>query len=148
MEIHSDFKELLGLLNSHGVDYIIVGGYALAFHGAPRYTGDLDIFVRPDPDNAQRIMAALEAFGFGEVGLSGDDFVKPDQVIQLGVAPVRVDLITGLTGVSWEEAFSRRIIADYDEVRVPLIGRDQLIANKQALGRNKDLADIEAMKQK
>jgi hypothetical protein len=105
MEIQPDFKDLLELFNSHKVEYIIVGGYALAFHGAPRYTGDIDIFVNPDAKNAACIMLALEEFGFGSVGLSTTDFTKSGQIIQLGVPPVRIDIITSIAGVSWDETF-------------------------------------------
>ena len=100
MEIERDFKELLELLNSHRVEYLLVGAYALAFHGAPRFTGDLDVFVKPDSANSRRLIAALTDFGFGSVGLSADEFERPDQVVQLGVPPVRIDLITGISGVS------------------------------------------------
>ncbi|MCB0293857.1 MAG: hypothetical protein KDG51_01140, partial [Calditrichaeota bacterium] len=106
MKIHPDFKELFELFNAFKVEYIIVGGYAMAFHGAPRFTGDIDILVKPTPKNSQKIMAALEAFGFGSVGLVEADFQKPDQVIQLGVPPVRIDLITSISGVKTEEAFA------------------------------------------
>ena len=105
METQPDFRELLALFNARHVEYLIVGGYALAFHGAPRFTGDLDIFVKPDAVNAQRILHALEAFGFASVGLTRSDFERLDQVVQLGVPPVRIDLITSITGVSWDEAW-------------------------------------------
>ena len=98
MEIQQDFRDLLELFNSNKVDYIIVGGYALAFHGAPRYTGDIDIYVKPDVRNAEQIMSALDDFGFGSVGLDAVDFVKPGQIIQLGVPPVRIDIITSIGG--------------------------------------------------
>ena len=104
MEIQPDFRDLFELLNEHKVEYLIVGGYALAFHGAPRYTGDIDIFVRPHPENAQRILHALAAFGFQFPNLNVDDFQNLNKVVQLGVPPIRVDLIPSLTGVSWEEA--------------------------------------------
>lgn len=145
MEIQQDFKELLELFNSHEVDYMIVGGYALAFHGAPRYTGDIDIFVKAGKENAVQIMAALTAFGFGAVGLSAADFEKPGQVVQLGVPPVRIDIITSLTGVTWEEAESGRSPGKYGDVPVFYIGRNQFISNKRAVGRKKDLADLEAL---
>ena len=106
MEIQQDFRDLLELFNSNKVEYIIVGGYALAFHGAPRYTGDIDIYVKPEAGNAEQIMSALEEFGFGSVGLSAADFEKPGLVIQLWVPPVRIDIITSIGGVSWEEAFA------------------------------------------
>jgi hypothetical protein len=106
MEPQADFKDLLALFNKHKVEYLIVGAYALAFHGAPRFTGDMDIFVKPCSENAKKILRVLDAFGFGSLGLTAADFEKPNRVIQLGVPPVRVDLITSLTGVSWEGAFS------------------------------------------
>src|SRR4030043_819749 len=143
MEVQKDFKELLELLNKHNVEYMIVGGYALAFHGAPRYTGDLDIFIRPDSMNAQRIMRALKDFGFESVGLTEEDFKKPDNVIQLGVPPVRVDIVTSLTGIPWESALEQRVQGRYGDVQVHYIGREQFILNKRSMGRKKDLADIE-----
>jgi predicted nucleotidyltransferase len=145
MEVQKDFRELLELFNKHNVEYMIVGGYALAFHGAPRYTGDLDIFIRPDSLNAQRIMRALEDFGFESVGLTAADFERQDNVIQLGVPPVRVDIVTSLTGISWESAFEKRVQARYGDVQVHYIGREQFILNKRSIGRKKDLADIEAL---
>jgi hypothetical protein len=145
MEIQSDFKELLASLNAHQVEYVIVGGYALAFHGAPRYTGDLDLLVRPEPANARRLLAALDEFGFGSLDLAASDFTSPETVLQLGFAPVRIDFITSLTGVSWEEAYQHRLPGRYGGVEVWYLGREQLIANKRALGRGKDLADLEAL---
>jgi hypothetical protein len=145
MEVQPDYRDLLALLNEHKVDYMIVGAYALAFHGAPRYTGDIDIFINSDAVNAQRIMAALDKFGFASVGLKAEDFEGLDKVIQLGVPPVRVDIITSITGVSWEEAFSGRVEGKYGDIPVHYIGREQLVSNKRALGRKKDLADLEAL---
>jgi hypothetical protein len=145
MEVQPDYRELLALLNEHGVEYMIVGGYALAYHGAPRYTADLDVFVKPDPENSRRIIEALNAFGFEAAGLTPEDFRAPEKVVQLGVPPVRVDILTSLTGVSWEEAFSGRTEATYGDVPVYFIGRAHLVANKRALGRKRDFADIEAL---
>jgi len=145
MEMQPDFRELLALFNAHYVEYMIVGGYALAFHGAPRFTGDLDVLVKPDPENAQRILTALETFGFASVGLTPGDFSHPDQVVQLGVPPVRIDLLTSLTGTSWDEAFAGRTAGSYGDVPVYYIGREQFIANKRAIGRQKDLADLEML---
>ena len=96
MEVQQDFRDLLALFNAHNVDYIIVGAHALAYHGAPRYTGDMDILVRPDPENAERILKALEGLGFGSAGLKAEDFTIPDEVNQLGVAPVRIDIVTSI----------------------------------------------------
>lgn len=145
MEVQSDFKELLALFNAHKVDYIIVGGYALAFHGAPRFTGDIDILVKPEPENAKRILAALDEFGFKSIDLATADFEKADKVVQLGVPPVRVDIITSLTGVSWEKAYAGRVSGTYGGMPVSYIGRQQFAANKKAVGRKKDLADLEAL---
>lgn len=145
MEVQKDFKELLSLFNAHNVDYLIVGAYALAFHGSPRYTGDMDILVRPDPSNAQRILRALDAFGFGSLGLSAGDFDSPGKIVQLGVVPVRIDIITSITGLSWEEAAAGREKGSYGDVIAHYIGKHAIIRNKRALGRKKDLADLEAL---
>ncbi|UCD51608.1 MAG: hypothetical protein JSW27_03055 [Phycisphaerales bacterium] len=145
MEIPNDFKELLELFNSHKVEYLIVGGYALAFHGAPRVTGDIDLFIRSTRENAERILAALNEFGFGSLHLSIEELTKPGMVIQLGVPPVRIDLITRVTGVSWEKADAAKVPGRYGDTPVHFIGRDDLITNKKAIGRLKDAADIEAL---
>ena len=145
MEVQQDFKDLLALFNAHKVDYIIVGAHALAFHGAPRYTGDMDIFVRSDLENAQRILSALDEFGFGSLGLTAEDFTSPDKVVQLGVPPVRVDIVTSITGVSWEDAAANRVAGTYGDLEVYYLGKKQFILNKRALGRKKDLADLEAI---
>jgi len=144
MEVQPDFRELLALLNSHAVNYIVVGGYALAFHGAPRFTAALDVLVKADAENSGRIIQALGEFGFEPAGLTPKDFQQPERVVQLGVSPVRVDILTSLTGVSWEDAFSGRVDGEYGDVPVHFIGREQLIANKRALARKRDLADLEA----
>ena len=145
MEIQEDFRELVALFNAHDVAYLIVGGYALAFHGAPRYTGDMDIFVRPDPKNAQHVLDALAEFGAGGLGFTIADFANPDRVAQLGVPPVRVDIMTSISGVSWEDAFAGRVAGTYGDVPANYIGREQFILNKRAVGRKKDLADLEAL---
>jgi hypothetical protein len=145
MEVQQDFRDLLALFNAHEVDYIIIGAHALAYHGAPRYTGDMDILVRPDSENAQRILCALDEFGFGSFGLTIKDFVNPHKVVQLGVAPVRVDIVTSISGVSWKEAADGRVQGTYGDVTVHYIGREEFIRNKRAVGRKKDQADLEAL---
>ncbi|HWQ69590.1 MAG TPA: hypothetical protein VN494_06520 [Patescibacteria group bacterium] len=145
METQPDFKELLELFNAHSVNYLIVGAYALAFHGAPRYTGDLDIFVQPTVGNAASVMAALRDFGFGNVGITESDFTMPDIVVQLGYPPVRVDLMTTITGVTWETVDRGAVVGEYGNVPVRYIGKDEYKINKRQLGRKKDLADIEAL---
>jgi hypothetical protein len=145
MEIQPDFKDVLVLFNDHRVDYVIVGAHALAHHGAARMTGDLDILVRPDPENAQRVLAALDEFGFGSLGLRIEDFSQPDNVVQLGVAPDRIDIVTSLTGVSWAQIAKGRVTGTYGDVEVSYIGREEFVLNKRAVGRKKDLADLEAI---
>lgn len=145
MEIQQDFKELLELFNGHSVEYVIVGAYALAYHGSPRFTGDIDIFVRPSHDNAAKVISALDHFGFGSLNLTIDDFQKPDSFVQLGVPPVRIDIITSLTGLTWEEADKGKQRGLYGKLPVFFLGREQYIVNKRATGRKKDLADLEAL---
>ena len=145
MEIQRDFKELLELFNAHKVEYLVVGGYALAFHAAPRFTGDIDLLVKPDGENAKRILAALAEFGFASLDLSEADFTVSRRVVQLGMPLVRIDIITSLTGVSWEKACAGRVAGNYGDTAVYFIGREDLIANKKALGRKRDLADLEAL---
>ena len=145
METQEDFKELCALFNAHDVAYLIVGGYALAHHGSPRYTGDMDILIRPDVENARRILAAVAEFGFASLGLQIEDFSTEGRVAQFGVPPVRVDILTSITGVSWEEAFSSKESGTYGGIPVHYIGREHFIRNKRAIGRRKDLADIEAL---
>ena len=145
MDIPADFKDLLASFNAHAVEFVIVGGYALAVHGAPRFTGDLDILVHPEEGNARRVVAALEAFGFSGAGLTAGDFQEAEKIVQLGVPPVRVDILTSLTGVSWEQVFEGSLPGDFGGVPVRFIGRDAFVANKRATGRRRDLADLEAL---
>jgi hypothetical protein len=145
MEVQKDFKEFLALLNVHEVEFMIVGGYALAYHGVPRYTGDIDVFVKPDHKNAHRMIKVLEEFGFSSLDLSIEDFLNKDNVIQLGLPPVRIDIITSISGVSWEQADTTKESGLYGDVPVYYIGKNQYVANKKAIGRAKDIADIEAL---
>ena len=143
--LSSDLREFIHLLNTKSVKYVIVGAWALAFHGRPRYTGDLDVFVAPDPDNADRLMDVIEAFGFGRAGIVRDDFVKADHVIQLGRAPNRVDILTGISGVSFNEAWTSREQGNIADVAASFISRDLLIKNKRAANRDKDRADVKLL---
>ena len=145
MDVQQDFKELLALFNALHVKYIIVGGYALAFHGAPRMTGDIDIFVEPSDDNALKVLEALKKFGFGNIGLKIEDFSQRDNVIQLGRPPVRIDILTSLTGVSWEKAYATKKKGKYGGLFVFFISRELLLKNKRSVGRKKDQADLEAL---
>ena len=147
MEVHQDFKDLLELFNKNEVEYLIVGSYALAFHGAPRFTGDIDILVRPTELNAEKVLRALGEFGFGSLALGIKDFTKTGSIVQLGVPPVRVDLLTSISAVSWEEADQSKEPGSFGPVPVHYIGKAAFIKNKAASGRKKDLADIEALEQ-
>ena len=145
MALSKDWREFLGLLNSRGVDYVVVGAQSLAFHGRPRHTGDLDILIRPTPENARLLLALLNEFGFEQSGFKETDFLQPDQISQLGGVPSRIDLLTTISGVSTNEAFASKISATLDGIPVFVLGRDALIRNKRAVGRPQDLADIAAL---
>jgi hypothetical protein len=142
MEICPDFKELLALLNAHEVEYVIVGAHALGYFGVPRYTNDLDILVKPSVTNGQRIVAALAAFGVRSLGFTAEDFAEEDSIVQLGVPPVRIDLITSVTGVTWEEIYEGKEAGKFGGIAVFYIGKKEFVQNKRATGRPKDLGDI------
>jgi hypothetical protein len=145
MPLSNDLREFLKLLNSRGVDYVIVGAHSLAFHGRPRYTGDLDVLIRSTPGNAAKLVDLLNEFGFTDSDFKASDFTEPDQVIQLGRAPNRIDLLTSISGVSSDEAFATRVSAELDSIPVFVLDKDALIRNKRAVGRPQDLADIDMM---
>lgn len=145
MHLDRDFRGLLECLAVREVRYLVVGGYAVAAHGHPRYTGDLDVWVWTDPGNAAQLLDALEDLGFGSLGLAVDDFSSPGRVVQLGYPPVRVDLLTSVDGVDFLECHERRLDLDVDGVAVPFIGLDDLRRNKAASGRPQDLADLAAL---
>ena len=145
MPLPTDWRAFITSLNSSGVEYLIVGAVALAHHGFPRYTGDLDILIHNTRENAQRLEVAVRDFGISELGLKESDFVESYRVIQLGVAPNRIDLLTSLTGVSFEEAWAERAEAELEGMPVYFIGREALIQNKKATRRPQDLADLEAL---
>jgi hypothetical protein len=138
-------REFVELLNSAGVEYLIVGAHALAYHGHPRLTGDLDLLLRASDSNAEKMMGVLRDFGFGEMAISQQDFLAADRVIQLGMAPNRIDLLTSLTGVDFEQAWQARVTASLDGLQAYILSREHLIANKRALGRKRDLADLECL---
>lgn len=142
MQLDPDFKEFVESFIANDVRFLIVGGYAVAAHGLPRYTGDLDAWIWVSPENAERVLHSLEAFGFSGLGLTEDDFVKPDSVIQLGDPPYRIDILTSIEGVEFVDAWSHRVIVAIDNLEVPFISRDDLLANKRAAGRPQDIADV------
>lgn len=143
MNLGRDFKEFVECCERHEVRYLIIGGYAVGFHGHVRYTKDLDIWIEATEANAQRVLRALDEFGFSSVGLTTADFLVPGSVIQLGYPPNRLDLLTQPDGVTFVECWNARESVDLDGLTVNLIGFDDLIANKRASGRQRDLADIE-----
>lgn len=143
--LNQDFKEFIKSLNDNQVRYLVVGGYAVALHGQPRYTKDLDIWVEINGDNASHIIQALEAFGFGSIGLSAEDFLSPDTIIQLGYPPNRIDILTSLSGIEFDACYSNRVIVLLDEVSANFIDLENLIKNKRASGRAQDIADVEAL---
>ena len=145
MPLQKDLREFIESLNSRHVEYLIVGAFALAFHGIPRFTGDIDILVRRSPENAARIEEVLVQFSFASLGLSAADFIEADQIIQLGHPPNRIDLLTSITGVEFEDAWDGRVAGSLHGVPVSFISRQCLIQNKRATGRTRDIADLEAL---
>lgn len=145
MKLHKDSREFIALLNSHKVDYVVVGAFALAFHGRPRNTGDLDILIRCSLGNAEKIESALDAFGFGQAGIAAADFAVANRIVQLGRPPHRIDLITSLTGVGFAEIWDSRVESDLDGLPVSFIGLDSFVKNKKATDRTQDRADLEAL---
>jgi hypothetical protein len=143
--LNQDFKEFIQLLNEYEVRYLVIGGYAVALHGHPRYTKDLDIWVDMELNNAKRLIDALAAFGFASVGLTQEDFIVPDRVIQLGYPPNRIDLVTTPDGVNFESCYQSRIEVEIQEIQVNFIDLDNLKINKKASGRLQDLADLERL---
>ena len=143
---HRDFKEFIELLNNHKVEYLLVGGYALGIHGYPRYTGDMDIWVKPTPENAARVLGVLDEFGFGELDLGEADFVKPGNVIQLGYPPLRIDLLTQPDGVDFSDSYTNRMDLEYESLIIHVISLEDFKANKAASARPKDLEDLRNMK--
>ena len=141
----SDFEEFIELLNANNVEYLIVGAYAMAYYGVPRYTKDLDLYIRPTAENAAKIMQSLEQFGMGNVGLQATDFCQEERVIQLGVAPIRIDLVTSIPGVIWETAWANKSSVHYGDIPTFVIGRKEFVASKRACGREQDIADLKAM---
>ena len=142
--LNRDFKEFAECLHAEGVEYLVVGGYALAAHGHPRYTGDIDFWLRPDLTNVERALCALERFGFASLGLKVADF-SPESVVQLGQPPRRIDLLTTIDGVAFNDAWARREAVRVDGLVLLIIGLDDFKTNKRATGRLKDLADLEAL---
>jgi predicted nucleotidyltransferase len=141
--LNQDFREFIQSLNDNQVRYLVVGGYAVALHGHPRYTKDIDVWIEISLDNAQKMLKALDQFGFASLGLKEQDFLVPDQIIQLGYPPSRIDVITTLEGVDFETCHAARVEVRIDDVTVSFIDLENLKKNKKAAGRPQDLADLE-----
>jgi phage replication-related protein YjqB (UPF0714/DUF867 family) len=140
-----DFKDFLRLLDANGVEYLLIGGYAVAYHGYPRATEDIDLWIASYPENAQRIVSALKQFGFDLPELSPDLFLKPDNIVRMGVPPLRIELSTTISGVDFHECYDTRITEVIDEISVSIINLDDLKKNKKASGRFRDLDDLERL---
>jgi hypothetical protein len=141
----NDLKALVELLNSRGVEYVVVGGFALAFHGHPRFTGDLDILVRNSKQNAERVHAVVQEFGFASPDLTPADFTESDRIVQLGRPPIRIDILTKASGVGFDEAWETRVQGDINGATVWFISRECLIKNKKATDRPQDRVDLDTL---
>jgi hypothetical protein len=142
MKLPPDWSEFIGLLNAHGVRYLVVGAHALAANGRPRATQDIDLLVEPTPQNTERLGKALHEFGFAELAQEAHQFTEPDRMATLGNPPLRIDIMSTISGVSFDEAFDGRLVAKFGDHEVGFLGREAFIKNKRASGRPKDLADI------
>lgn len=138
-----DLREFLQLLNAHQVEYLLIGGYAVGYHGYPRATGDMDIWVAIHPQNAERVVAVIKEFGFDLPEVSQDLFLQEGKIIQMGVSPVKVDVTTTISGVNFDECYAARLVEILDDIPVNLISLEYLKANKKASGRLKDLNDLQ-----
>lgn len=145
--LNPDYRDMLSALSEEGVEFLLVGGYALAAHGLPRATGDLDVWVNPTSANARRTFRALARFGAPLDQVSEDDFATGGIVFQIGVVPRRIDVITSIEGVSFGEAWPKRIQVELEGLEIPVIGREEFIRNKRALGRAQDLADVSRLEE-
>lgn len=145
IELPPDFREFLQLANSAGIEYLVIGGYAVGYYGAPRATGDLDVWVAAHEANADRLVEVLKAFGFDGPELTRELFLEAGNVIRMGVPPMRLEILTQIDGVSFSTCYERRVVEDLHGLEVPFIARSDLLANKTASGRTKDLADCEAL---
>jgi len=146
MILNPDFKEFFQLLNKNNVKYLVIGGFAVAFHGYPRFTKDIDIWLQRNSENAMKVVETLDDFGFKSLGLKIEDFLESETIIQLGYPPNRIDLITSATGVDFDDCYQSMIEEEIDGVRIPFINLDNLKQNKRAAGRTQDLADIDNLK--
>ena len=146
MKASKDFKEFIELLNKNNVNYLLVGGYAVGYHSRPRYTEDIDIWIQPSLENAKKIIHVLNKFGFTGISVSIEELIQPEKIIQLGLPPQRIDILTSIDGVNFNDAWERRIVDSFGDIPVFIISLKDLIKNKSSSGRTKDLQDIEWIK--
>ena len=146
--LNSDYKEMLQILLEEGVEFIIVGAYALAAHGYPRATGDIDIWIKPDADNARKVLRSLNRFGTPLYSLSENDLTVQGTVFQIGVIPRRIDILTSITGVNFDDAWKDCLQVEIDGLIIPVLSREKLIANKEAIGRDKDVIDVKNLRKR
>jgi hypothetical protein len=145
--LNQDFVEMLSALSDAGADHLVVGAHAMAVHGRPRATGDLDIWIRPTMENAERVWSALLEYGAPLHDLEVGDLASPDLVFQIGIAPQRIDIMTSVTGISFDEAWPHRVAVSIEGIDVPVIGRRELVRNKKAVGRPRDAADVSELEE-
>jgi hypothetical protein len=148
LDLAPDFSEFCALLNARAVEFVIVGAHALAFHGAPRFTGDLDILVRPTEENGARLLAAVAEFGFPTTLVTPADIPIGRKIIEMGIPPVQIHVMSQIDGVTWEDVWASRVTGPFGSDQVAFIGRKEFLRNKRAAGRPKDLADIEALRER
>lgn len=146
MTLAQDFEDFVKLLNIHHVDYMVVGGYALAFHGKPRHTGDLDIWINNSEENAEKLVSAIKEFGLASLGLTKSDFMQEGFVTQIGYPPLRIDILNTIDGVKFEDAYPNKLFIDVDGIEIKYIGLREFIDNKTASGRSQDIADLKEIK--
>jgi len=148
--LNPDFRDMVAALCDAGAEFLVVGAFAVSFHGHPRTTGDMDVWVRPSAANASRVIAALTDFGapIAALGIVAEDFERSDVVVQIGVAPRRIDLLTGISGVAFDEAWPTRVTVDWNGRQVAFLGFEELLRNKRASGRAKDLLDVEELERR
>jgi len=146
MIAEKDFLDFLKIINQHQVNYLVIGGYAMAAHDEPRYTKDLDIWVKPEEENSEKVIAAIREFGFESLKLTKEDFLSSNVFVQIGFAPVRIDVTSDISGITFDEAFAGRKLVEVEGIIVPVIGIEALIKNKLASGRLQDMADVEKLK--
>ena len=145
MRVEKDFKEFIALLNKFDIRYLIIGGFAYSFYVEPRYTKDIDILISQSEKNVDKILQVLQNFGFEDIDLTEKDFFEPEQVIQLGIAPVRIDILTSLKNMEFTKLWKNRVMGHYGDIKVNFISKKYLIKLKQSSGRMQDLADIEKL---